>query len=51
MDPFLNLLDELEEEDLDWILSGGWEQQVMAHTAIIHEGEVPNAYTLFFKDY
>ena len=43
MDPFLNLLDELEEEDLDWILSGGWEQQVMAHTAIIHEGEVPNA--------
>ena len=43
MDPVLNLLDGLEDGDLDWILSDEWEQEVMAHTAIIHEGEVPNA--------
>ena len=43
MDPFLNLLDDLDEGDLDWILSEGLEQQVIANETIIHEGEVPNA--------
>jgi len=43
MDPFLILLDDLDEGDLDWILSEGVEQQVIANETIIHEGEVPNA--------
>jgi CRP-like cAMP-binding protein/SAM-dependent methyltransferase len=39
----LGLLNELEEEDVDWIFRAGSERQVMANTAVVREDE-PLAY-------
>lgn len=42
----LELLSELSEPDIDWILTHGLEQQVIANTVIIQEGTHPES--LFF---
>lgn len=42
----LELLSYLEKEDLDWIFNNGIEQQVIANTVIIKEGERPDS--IFF---
>ena len=42
----LELLNELHEEDVEWIFSEGVEQNVIANTVIIREGEVPDS--IFF---
>lgn len=42
----LELLTELHEEDVEWIFSEGVEQNVIANTVIIREGEVPDS--IFF---
>ena len=42
----LELLNELHEEDVEWIFSEGVQQNVIANTVIIREGEVPDS--IFF---
>src|SRR5438552_3199797 len=46
MQEALGLLSELTQSDIDWILEQGAEQQVIANTLIIREGERPDA--IFF---
>src|SRR5438552_10688183 len=43
MQTALGLLNELNEEDVDWIFRAGFERQVIANTVIVREGE-PLAY-------
>ena len=43
MQAALELLNELSESDIDWIFSAGREQQVIANTVIIREGDRPEA--------
>jgi len=43
MQEALKLLAELTEEDISWMLDQGTEQQVIANTRIIQEGEKPDA--------
>src|SRR5260370_8108641 len=43
MQTALGLLNELNEEDVDWIFRTGFERQVAANTVIVREGE-PLAY-------
>jgi CRP/FNR family transcriptional regulator, cyclic AMP receptor protein len=43
MQTALGLLNELNEEDVDWIFRTGFERQVIANTVIVREGE-PLAY-------
>src|SRR5207247_3189380 len=43
MQTALGLLNELNEEDVDWIFRTGFERQVTANTVIVREGE-PLAY-------
>src|SRR5260370_27472609 len=43
MQEALGLLSELNEEDISWIQEQGQEQQVIANTLLIREGETPEA--------
>ena len=43
MQTALGLLNELDEEDVDWIFRTGFERQVIANTVVVREGE-PLAY-------
>jgi len=43
MQEALRLLAELNDSDIDWILEHGTEQQVIANTLIIQEGQLPEA--------
>ena len=47
MQTALGLLNELNEEDVDWIFRTGFERQVIANTVIVREGE-PLAYLTSF---
>jgi CRP-like cAMP-binding protein len=39
MQTALGLLNELDEEDVDWIFRTGFERQVIANTVVVREGE------------
>ena len=43
MQQALALLNELSDSDVDWLLSAGSEQQVIANTVVIREGEQPTS--------
>lgn len=49
MQEALKLLAELTEEDTSWLLEQGTEQQVIANTRIIAEGEMPGALFLVLE--